>query len=68
MIRFDLSAHTITLRRPDGDGVLNVHRYGDKGIVIEEPTARPDLLFHASGRSASASTIVFTIASVAGRQ
>jgi type IV fimbrial biogenesis protein FimT len=58
LIRFDLSAHTITLRRPDGDGVLNVHRYGDKGIVIEEPTAGPDLLFHASGRSASASTIV----------
>ena len=58
LIRFDLSAHTITLRRPDGDGVLNVYRYGDKGIVIEEPTAGPDLLFHASGRSASASTIV----------
>lgn len=58
LIRFDLSAHTITLRRPDGDGVLNVYRYGDKGIVIEEPTAGPDLLFHPSGRSASASTIV----------
>jgi type IV fimbrial biogenesis protein FimT len=58
LIRFDLSTHTITLRLPDADGVLNVYRYGDKGIVIEEPTAGPDLLFHPSGRSASASTIV----------
>ena len=58
LIRFDLSAHTITLRQADADGVLNVYGYGDKGIVIDEPTAGPDLLFHASGRSASASTIV----------
>ena len=58
LIRFDLSAQTITLRRADADGVLNVYRYAEKGIVIDEPTAGPDLLFHASGRSASASTIV----------
>ena len=58
VIRFDLSAKTITLRRADADGVLNVYRYGDKGIVIDEPTAGRELLFHASGRSASATTIV----------
>jgi type IV fimbrial biogenesis protein FimT len=58
LIRFDRSAETITLRQADADGILSVYRYADKGIVIDEPTAGADLLFHASGRSASASTIV----------
>jgi len=58
LIRFDLSEHTMTLRQADSGGVLNVYGYAEKGIVIEEPTAGPDLFFHPSGRSASASTIV----------
>jgi type IV fimbrial biogenesis protein FimT len=58
LIRFDLSEQTITIRQADADGVLNVYRYADKGIVVDEPTAGPELFFHASGRSASASTIV----------
>jgi type IV fimbrial biogenesis protein FimT len=58
LMRFDLSGKTITLQRADAEGVLNVYRYGDKGIVVEEPTGGCDLLFHPSGRSASASTIV----------
>ncbi len=58
LIRFDLLEHTITLRQADAGGVLNVYRYADKGIVLDEPTAGPDLFFHPSGRSASASTIV----------
>ena len=58
LIRFDRSEQTIVLRQADADGVLNVYRYADKGIVLEEPTAGSDLFFHPSGRSASASTIV----------
>jgi type IV fimbrial biogenesis protein FimT len=58
LIRFDRSAQTITLRQADANGVLNVYRYADKGIVIEEPTAGSDLFFHASGRSASPTTIL----------
>lgn len=58
LIRFDLSEHTMTLRQADDGGVLNVYGYAEKGIVIEEPTAGPELFFHPSGRSASASTIV----------
>ena len=58
LIRFDLSEHTVILRQADAGGVLTVYRYGDKDIVVEEPTAGPDLFFHPSGRSASASTIV----------
>ena len=58
LIRFDLSEHTMTLRQADDGGVLNVYGYAEKGIVIEQPTAGPELFFHPSGRSASASTIV----------
>ena len=58
LIRFDLSEHTVTLRQADAGGILTVYRYLDKGVVVDEPTAGPDLFFHPSGRSASASTIV----------
>jgi type II secretory pathway pseudopilin PulG len=58
LVRFDLSQLTLTLRQADADRVLNVYSYADKGILVDEPTAGPDLFFHPSGRSASASTIV----------
>jgi type IV fimbrial biogenesis protein FimT len=58
LVRFDLSERIITVRQEDPGGILNVYRYADKGIVVDEPTAGLDLLFHPSGRSASASTIV----------
>ncbi len=35
----------------------HMYHYGGKGIVIEEPSAGPEILFHPSGRSASATTI-----------
>lgn len=57
LVRFDTSAKTITLSQADAGGVLDVYHYADKGIVIDEPTAGSDLFFHASGRSASATTI-----------
>ncbi|HET9845869.1 MAG TPA: GspH/FimT family pseudopilin [Nitrospira sp.] len=58
LMRFDLHGKTISLERADADGILNVYRYGDKGIVVDEPTAGCELFFHPSGRSATASTIV----------
>lgn len=58
LVRFDLSQLTLTLQQADADRVLNVYSYADKGIILDEPTAGPDLFFHPSGRSASASTIV----------
>jgi type IV fimbrial biogenesis protein FimT len=58
LVRFDLLEKTISLRRADTDGLLEVYRYGDKGIALDEPTAGPELFFHPSGRSASATTIV----------
>ena len=54
---FDPETRTITLQRADAEGVLHVYHYADKGVVVEEPTAGPELLFQPSGRSASPTTI-----------
>jgi type IV fimbrial biogenesis protein FimT len=35
----------------------HMYHYGGKGIVIEEPSAGLEILFHPSGRTASATTI-----------
>lgn len=35
----------------------HVYRYSDKSLVIEEPSAGLEILFHPSGRSATATTI-----------
>ena len=58
LVRFDLSGKTVTLRPADTEGLIEIYRYGDKGIALDEPTAGHDLFFHPSGRSASATTIV----------
>ena len=54
---FDRERRTITLRRADAEGVLHVYEYAEKGVLVEEPTAGPELLFHPSGRSATPTTI-----------
>ncbi|NOT22564.1 MAG: prepilin-type N-terminal cleavage/methylation domain-containing protein [Nitrospiraceae bacterium] len=54
---FDREGRTITLRRADVEGILHVYRYADKGVVVEEPTAGPELTFYPSGRSATPTTI-----------
>ncbi len=35
----------------------HVYRYADKEVDIEEPSTGPEILFHPSGRSATATTI-----------
>ena len=54
---FDQEGRTITLRRADTEGILHVYDYADKGVIVEEPSSGPELLFHPSGRSASPTTI-----------
>ena len=54
---FDREDRTIILQRVDAEGILHVYQYGDKGVVVVEPTAGPELLFHPSGRSVSPTTI-----------
>jgi type IV fimbrial biogenesis protein FimT len=54
---FDQEDRTITLRRVDAEDILHIYRYADKGVVVEEPTAGPELFFHPSGRSVTPTTI-----------
>ena len=54
---FDREGRTITLRRADAEGILHVYDYAEKGVVVEDPTAGPELLFHPSGRSVTPTTI-----------
>lgn len=56
-VTFDRDHRTIIIRRADAEDTLHVYQYADKGVVVEEPTAGPELLFHPSGRSATPTTI-----------
>jgi type IV fimbrial biogenesis protein FimT len=54
---FDREGRTITLRRADAEGILHIYDYADKGVIVEEPSSGPELLFHPSGRSVTPTTI-----------
>jgi len=56
-VTFDREGRTITLQKADAEGILHVYHYADKGVVVEEPTAGPELLFQPSGRAATPTTI-----------
>ncbi|TKB65479.1 MAG: prepilin-type N-terminal cleavage/methylation domain-containing protein [Nitrospira sp.] len=56
-VLFDREGRTITLRRADAEGILHIYQYADKGVIVEEPSAGPELLFHPSGRSVTPTTI-----------
>jgi type IV fimbrial biogenesis protein FimT len=56
-VTFDRDHRTIIIQRADAEDTLHVYQYADKGVVVEEPTSGPELLFHPSGRSATPTTI-----------
>jgi type IV fimbrial biogenesis protein FimT len=56
-IVIDLEQQTLTTRFVNTATTHHAYHYGGKGIVIEEPSAGPEIVFHPSGRSASATTI-----------
>lgn len=49
---FDVGQQVLEAQFVDDPTTHHVYRYGDKGIMIEEPSAGPQILFHPSGRSA----------------
>jgi type IV fimbrial biogenesis protein FimT len=58
-ITFDLEQQALVSQIVNGSEATlhHVYRYADKGVAIEEPSAGPEILFHPSGRSATATTI-----------
>ena len=53
----DLDRQALTTQLVNTETTHHAYHYGGKGIVIEEPSAGPEIVFHPSGRSASATTI-----------
>lgn len=53
----DLGHQVVTTEFINNATTHHAYHYGGKGIVIEEPSAGPEILFHPSGRSAGATTI-----------
>ena len=56
---FNLERQALETQFLNSETIYRVYHYGDKGIVMEEPSAGPEVLFHPSGRSATATTIRF---------
>jgi type IV fimbrial biogenesis protein FimT len=54
---FDREGRTISLRCAGAEAILHVYHYADKGVVVDEPTAGPELFFYPSGRAATPTTI-----------
>ena len=54
---FDPERQTITAQFVNGGATHHVYRYEGRGIVIEKPSAGSEVVFHPSGRSATATTI-----------
>lgn len=57
---FDLEQQVLAVQFANTGHTDHLSRYSEKGIVVEEPSAGPVILFHPSGRSATATTIRLT--------
>lgn len=57
VVNFDRSREMLETRHDNGATAHHQYRYAGKGVVIDEPSAGPEILFHPSGRSATATTI-----------
>ncbi|HEX6726300.1 MAG TPA: GspH/FimT family pseudopilin [Nitrospira sp.] len=56
-IVIDMEQQVLTTQFVNTATTHHAYHYGGKGIVIDEPTAGTEILFHPSGRSATATTI-----------
>jgi type IV fimbrial biogenesis protein FimT len=54
---FDHERQTLVAQFVNDTTIHHTYRYGDKGIVVEESSGGSEILFHPSGRSATATTI-----------
>ena len=54
---FNFEQRALEVQFINGARTHHVYRYADKGVDIEEPSAGSEILFHPSGRSATATTV-----------
>jgi type II secretory pathway pseudopilin PulG len=54
---FDLEQRMMSTQSANDATVNRLYRYGDKGLIIDEPSAGLEIFFHSSGRTATATTI-----------
>jgi len=57
VVNFDQGREAFETRQDNGATPHHLYRYAGKGVVVDEPSAGPEILFHPSGRSATATTI-----------
>jgi type IV fimbrial biogenesis protein FimT len=56
-IVIDLDQQELITQFVNGGTTHHVYHYGRKGLLLEPPSTGPEILFHPSGRSATATTI-----------
>lgn len=53
----DMEQRALVTHVEDVDAPHHTYHYGASGLILEEPTGGVEILFHPSGRSATATTI-----------
>ena len=56
-IAIDREQRALITEFVNGGTTHHIYRYGDKGVVLQEPNTGFEILFYPSGRSASGTTI-----------
>jgi len=56
-VAINMEQQALVTQFDDADAPHHIYHYGDRGLVLEEPSAGLEILFHPSGRSATATTI-----------
>jgi len=57
LVAFDVEQQTIETQFVRGGTVHHRYHYANKGVVIDKPNVESGIVFHSSGRSATATTI-----------
>jgi len=56
-VAFNLEQRAIEAHLVNSEILHHVYSYADKGIILDEPSGGPDIVFYPSGRTATATTI-----------
>jgi len=57
VVTFDANRETIETTYQNGTTAHHHYQYGKTGVMVDEPSAGPEILFHPNGKYATATTI-----------